>query len=69
MTAARPVSEPVPAVVGTAIIGGILSSLALFQLSPISSNYQIDKFCSDIKEIVVPTSNQLPPPNAMTPSF
>ena len=38
-------------------------------MSPISSNSQIDKFCPDIKEIVFPTSNPLPPPNAITPSF
>ena len=39
---ALPVSEPVPAVVGTAIIGAILSLFALFQKSPISSKSQID---------------------------
>ena len=69
ITEARPVSEPVPAVVGTAMIGAILSFLAFFQLSPTSSNYQIDRSCPDIKAIAFPTSKPLPPPNAITPSF
>ena len=43
MTDARPVSEPVPAVVGTAIIGAIFFVLALVQLSPTSSKSQIGK--------------------------
>ena len=37
MTDARPTSDPVPAVVGIAIIGGIFSGSALRQLSPSSS--------------------------------
>ena len=41
---ALPVSEPVPAVVGIAIIGGILVSTAFFQLSPISSKSHIVDF-------------------------
>ena len=41
ITDALPVSEPVPAVVGTAMIGAILSELALVQLSPTSSNSHI----------------------------
>ena len=68
ITDALPVSEPVPAVVGTAIIGAILSELAFAQLSPTSSNSQIGKFWPDIKAIAFPTSNPLPPPKAITPS-
>ena len=41
ITEALPVSEPVPAVVGTAMIGAILSGLAFFQLSPTSSKFHI----------------------------
>ena len=53
---------------GTAIIGAILSELALVQLSPTSSKSQIGKVCPDIKAIAFPTSNPLPPPKAITPS-
>ena len=69
ITEARPVSEPVPAVVGTAMIGAILSLLAFFQLSPISSNSQIGKSWPYIKATAFPTSKPLPPPKAITPSF
>jgi hypothetical protein len=34
MTAARPTSEPVPAVVGTATIGGVAEGLAPRQAGP-----------------------------------
>ena len=37
ITLARPTSEPVPAVVGTAMIGAISAGSARFQLSPTSS--------------------------------
>ena len=65
---ARPVSDPVPAVVGIAIIDEIFFSSALFQLSPTSSKSQIDLVCPDIKAIAFPTSIALPPPIAITPS-
>ena len=57
-----------PAVVGTAIIGAILFSSALFQKSPISSKSQIGLVCPDINAIAFPTSIPLPPPKAITPS-
>ena len=41
ITEARPVSDPVPAVVGTAIIGAIFWESALVQLSPTSSKSHI----------------------------
>ncbi len=40
MTLARPTSEPVPAVVGTATIGAMPSRLARVHQSPISSKSQ-----------------------------
>ncbi len=40
MTPARPTSEPVPAVVGTATTGAILSASARVHQSPISSKSQ-----------------------------
>ena len=43
ITDALPVSDPVPAVVGTAIIGAIVSEFAFDQLSPTSSNSQIGR--------------------------
>ena len=68
ITEALPVSDPVPAVVGTAIIGAILSEFALVQLSPTSSKSQIGKVWPDINAIALPTSKPLPPPKAITPS-
>jgi hypothetical protein len=40
MTEARPTSEPVPAVVGTAMIGAMPSTLARVHQSPTSSKSQ-----------------------------
>ena len=67
-TAARPTSEPVPAVVGTAMIEAMPPALAAFQLSPMSSKSHIGRVCPDMKAMALPASSALPPPYAMTPS-
>ena len=68
MTPARPTSEPVPAVVGTATIGAIASELALVHQSPISSKSHTGRVCPTWKAISLPRSSAEPPPKAMTPS-
>ena len=67
-TPALPTSEPVPAVVGIAIIGNIPSVFALFQLSLKSSNSQTGRSWAIIKANNFPKSKADPPPNAITPS-
>ena len=67
-TDALPVSEPVPAVVGKAIIGKIESALALVHQSPISSKSQIGLSCLAMNAIAFPVSIPEPPPTAITPS-
>ncbi len=69
ITPARPTSDPVPAVVGTAMIGNIPSGSARVHQSPTSSKSQIGRVCPDIKAITLPTSSAEPPPNAITPSW
>ena len=69
MTDARPTSEPVPAVVGTATIGAIASELARVQLSPASSKSHKGKLWPAISATALPASNPLPPPRAITPSW
>jgi hypothetical protein len=44
-TPARPTSEPVPAVVGTAMIGAMASASARVHQSPISSKSQTGRVC------------------------
>ena len=68
MTPARPTSEPVPAVVGTATIGAIASASARVHQSPISSKSQTGRVCPAWKAISLPRSSAEPPPKAMTPS-
>ena len=67
-TPARPTSEPVPAVVGTATIGAIRPASARVHQSPISSKSQTGRFCPAMKAMSLPVSSPLPPPKATTPS-
>ena len=67
-TPARPTSEPVPAVVGTATIGAILSASARVHQSPMSSKSQTGRVCPAMKAMSLPVSSPLPPPKATTPS-
>ena len=68
-TPARPTSDPVPAVVGTAMIGAMLSGLARVHQSPISSNSQTETGWSIISAIILPRSSAEPPPKQITPSW
>ena len=68
ITLARPTSEPVPAVVGTAITGRILAGSASLKLSPTSSNAQSGRSCRVAKAMALPASSEEPPPKAITPS-
>ena len=69
MTPARPTSEPVPAVVGTATTGAILSASARVHQSPISSKSQSGRVCPAMKAMTLPVSRPEPPPKATTPSW
>ena len=69
ITAARPTSEPVPAVVGTATTGGRPAVWARRQLSPRSSKSQIGRSWAAMKAIALAASSALPPPSAITPSW
>ncbi len=69
MTLARPTSEPVPAVVGTATIGAMPSTLARVHQSPISSKSQTGRVCPAMKATHLPRSRPEPPPKATTPSW
>ena len=68
MTEARPVSEPVPAVVGTAIDGWMPAGLARVYQSPISSKSHSGRVWPAMKAMALPVSMPEPPPHAMTPS-
>ena len=68
MTPARPTSEPVPAVVGTATIGSIPLGSARVHQSPMSSKSHIGRVCPAMKAMTLPASSAEPPPMAMTPS-
>ena len=68
MTPARPTSEPVPAVVGTATIGAMPSASARVHQSPISSKSHIGRVCPAMKAMSLPVSSAEPPPKATTPS-
>src|SRR5256714_10417205 len=67
-TAARPTSEPVPAVVGTATIGAITEESARVHQSPTSSKSKTEPVCPCMRAISLPASSAEPPPNATTPS-
>ena len=69
MTPARPTSEPVPAVVGTATTGRIPLGSARVHQSPMSSKSHIGRVCPAMKAITLPASSAEPPPKAMTPSL
>ena len=68
-TAARPTSEPVPAVVGTATTGAIASASARVHQSPMSSKSQTERDCPAMNATSLPTSRPEPPPKATTPSW
>ncbi len=68
ITLARPTSEPVPAVVGTAMTGSIFAGSARRKLSPMSSKSHKGRSWKVAKAMVLPASKALPPPNATTPS-
>ncbi len=68
-TAARPTSEPVPAVVGTATTGAIALASARVHQSPTSSKSNTERVWPCISAISLPASSAEPPPNATTPSW
>ena len=68
MTPARPTSEPVPAVVGTATIGRMPLGSARVHQSPMSSKSHIGRVCPAMKAMTLPASSAEPPPSAITPS-
>ncbi len=72
--AARPISDPVPEVVGTLMTGGrpAVTTLAWaawnsWKLATVSAS--IGWRCTVMKAIALPASRLLPPPNAITPSW
>jgi hypothetical protein len=66
-TALRPTSLPVPAVVGSAIIGG--RGPSTFALPPRASSYsERGPSCVAHSRTSLPTSSALPPPSAITTS-
>ena len=69
MTPARPTSDPVPAVVGTATIGAIPAGSARVHQSPTSSKSHIGSDWPRIKAMTFPQSIAEPPPKATTPSW
>ena len=69
MTPARPTSEPVPAVVGTATIGAMPAGSARVHQSPTSSKSHIGRVWPRMKAMTLPQSSAEPPPKATTPSW
>ena len=69
MTAARPTSEPVPAVVGIAIVGRMRVPSACLQLSPISSYSRIWPGLCARSAMHFPTSIAEPPPIKTLPAL
>ena len=69
MTPARPTSEPVPAVVGTATIGAMPDGSARVHQSPMSSKSHIGRVWPRMKATTLPQSSAEPPPKATTPSW
>ena len=68
ITPARPTSEPVPAVVGTATIGAMPAGSARVHQSPMSSKSHIGRVWPRMKATTLPASSAEPPPKATTPS-
>ena len=68
-TPARPTSDPVPAVVGTATIGAMPSGSARVHQSPMSSKSHTGRVWPDMKATSLPVSRPEPPPKATTPSW
>ncbi len=69
ITPARPTSEPVPAVVGTATMGAMASASARVHQSPTSSKSHTGRVWPAMKAISLPRSRPDPPPKATTPSW
>ncbi|MNF39991.1 hypothetical protein D3C85_604260 [compost metagenome] len=69
ITEARPTSEPVPAVVGTATTGAMPATSTRLQLSPTSSKSHSGRFWPTIRAMALPASSAEPPPKAITPSW
>ena len=69
MTPARPTSEPVPAVVGTATTGAMPFGSARVHQSPMSSKSHIGRVWPRMKATTLPQSSAEPPPKATTPSW
>ena len=68
-TEARPTSEPVPDVVGTATTGAMPATLTRVNQSSRSSKSQIGRVWPTISAMALAASSALPPPNAITPSW
>jgi hypothetical protein len=68
ITPARPTSEPVPAVVGTATTGAMPAGSARVHQSPMSSKSHMGRVWPAMKAITLPASSAEPPPKATTPS-
>ena len=68
MTEARPTSDPVPAVVGTATTGTMPATMTRLYQSSRSSKSQIGRTCPIMSATAFAVSSALPPPKAMTPS-
>ena len=69
MTDARPTSDPVPDVVGTATTGAIPATSTRVNQSSRSSKSQIGRLCPTMSATALAVSRALPPPNAITPSW
>ena len=69
ITDARPTSEPVPEVVGTATTGAIPPASARVHQSSRSSKSHRGRVCPDISATAFAASSALPPPNPITPSW
>jgi hypothetical protein len=68
-TAARPTSEPVPDVVGSATTGAMTAAFARVHQSPTSSRSNTGMVWPCISAISLPASSAEPPPKATTPSW
>ena len=69
ITDARPTSEPVPDVVGTATTGAIPSAEARVHQSSRSSKSHSTRVWPDMSATAFAASSALPPPNPITPSW
>ena len=68
ITEARPTSEPVPAVVGTATTGAMPATSTRVNQSSRSSKSHSGRVCPTINAMAFAASSALPPPKATTPS-